>query len=52
MQIRLGYVAISKTLEEITTSSTITYTNYLKNGTEKRLDDIITSNLELLLSLD
>ena len=51
MQIRLGYVAISKTLEEITTSSTITYTNYLKNGTEKRLDDIITSNLESLIQI-
>ncbi len=46
MIIRLGYVAISKALDNITTSSTITYTNYknIENKDEK-LDNIIKSNL-------
>lgn len=45
MKIRLGYVAISKTID-ITCSHTITYTNYLKekNGIEK-IDNIIRENL-------
>lgn len=45
MKIRLGYACLSKTLD-ITSSSTYTYTNYLKD--EKRLeklDNIIKSNL-------
>ena len=29
MIVRLGYVAISKSLENVTTSHTLTYTNYL-----------------------
>ena len=32
MKIRLGYVAISKALENITTSSTITYTKFKEEG--------------------
>ena len=29
MKVRLGYVALSKALDDVTTSSTITYTNYI-----------------------
>jgi len=47
MKIRLGYVALSKALDNITTSSTITYTNYQKLDDSIRndkLDNIIKSN--------
>ena len=50
MNIRLGYACISKTLD-ITTSHTITYTNYEKlNKTEQeqKLKEIIEKNLENL----
>ena len=48
MNIRLGYVAISKTLN-ITTSHTITYTNYLKEqNKEEKLYEIIDKNLKNL----
>lgn len=50
MKIRLGYAAISKTLE-ITTSRTLTYTNYLKKEKEEGLriiDEKIRLNLEAL----
>ena len=50
MKIRLGYVAISLTLN-ITASKTITYTNYLKlNEKEKycKIDQIINQNFENL----
>ena len=48
MIIRLGYVAISKALN-ITSSGTITYTNYLKEENKnEKLDKIIKSNLENL----
>ncbi len=46
MKIRLGYVSISKALNNITPSSTFTYTNYLKcENKEEKLDSIIKSNL-------
>lgn len=46
MQIRLGYVAISKALA-LTTSSTITYTNFIKeNKPYNKLNNIIESNLD------
>lgn len=49
MIIRLGYVAISKALNDITTSSTYTYTNYLKDeNRNEKLDNIIKSNLNNL----
>lgn len=48
MIIRLGYVSISKTLDSITTSHTISYTNYLKEKKEERLDQIIRLNLNSL----
>lgn len=49
MIIRLGYVSISKTLDNITTSHTISYTNYLKEENKQdRLDQIIRLNLDSL----
>ena len=46
MKIRLGYVALSKTLDTITTSSTVSYTNYLKDQDLSKIDKVIISNLE------
>ncbi len=46
MKVRLGYACISKTLD-ITSSSTMTYTNYKKLGDDKaivKLDNIIKKN--------
>lgn len=49
MMVRLGYVALSKAMENITTSHTITYTNYLNNNYPvDKLIDITNSNLESL----
>ena len=48
MKIRLGYVAITKALD-ITTSSTITYTQFEKeNEPFDKLYTIITNNLDAL----
>lgn len=48
MIIKLGYVSISKALD-VTTSHTISYTNYLKEKDKKqKLDEIIKMNLEAL----
>ena len=47
MIIRLGYVAISNVLD-ITTSSTITYTNFIKNNNYNKLYEIINNNLDAL----
>lgn len=47
MKIRLGYVAISKALN-ITTSKTITYTNYIKDKNINNIYEIINSNLDSL----
>lgn len=45
MKIRLGYACISKTID-VTSSSTYTYTNYLKDDNhDSKLQDIIISNL-------
>ena len=41
MQIRLGYVAISKTLDKITSSSTITLTNFKKNPDDEEVINLI-----------
>lgn len=54
MKIRLGYVAISKTIDNITSSSSLSYTNYLKLSEEERktkLDSVIISNLLDLLKI-
>lgn len=49
MKIRLGYVALSKAMDNVTTSSTVTYTNYLnKNYTVDKLLDITKNNLKNL----
>lgn len=51
MIIRLGYACLSKTID-ITTSKTISYTNYLKinnkNKQNQKLDELIKSNLDSL----
>jgi len=48
MKIRLGYVAISLTLG-ITSSKTITYTNYKKTkNKDEKLDDLIKQNFKSL----
>lgn len=46
MLIRLGYACVSETLDHVTSSSTYTYTNFLKEQDYKKLDQIIKSNLE------
>ena len=49
MIVRLGYVALSKAMENVTTSHTITYTNYLNNNYPvDKLIDITSNNLESL----
>lgn len=49
MRVRLGYVALSKALDDVTTSSTITYTNYInKNYNTSKLLEITKDNLEAL----
>lgn len=49
MMVRLGYVALSKAMENVTTSHTITYTNYLNNNYPvDKLIDITSNNLESL----
>ena len=50
MKIRVGYVAISKTLD-ITPNSTITYTQYLKEQNIDKIYTIIEKNLESLKEL-
>lgn len=45
MKIRLGYVAISKSLEHVTSSHTLSYTNYEKNKDINKIYDIIYKNL-------
>ncbi len=49
MKVRLGYVALSKALDNVTSSRTITYTNYEKeNYPSDKLFEIIKSNLKSL----
>lgn len=51
MIVRLGYVALSKALD-ITSSGTITYTNYNKtSNNQEKLDLIIKSNFENLIEI-
>jgi len=46
MKIRLGYVAISKSLENITTSHSLTYTNFIKSNNDiNKIYDQIEKNL-------
>ena len=51
MKVRLGYVAITKTLDGITSSSTLTYTNYQKEPNNHKLSTVIKSNLEDLIKI-
>ena len=51
MLVRLGYVAISKTLDNITSSRTMTLTNYMKNTDYHKILSIIKSNLESLIEI-
>ncbi len=51
MKIRLGYVAIALNLEKVTSSSTLTYSRYLKlnqNEKLKKLKEVTYSNIEAL----
>ena len=49
MIIRLGYVAISNSME--TTNKTITYTNFIKDYNYDKIDEIIIQNLNNLEKL-
>ena len=52
MKVRLGYVALSKALDDVTTSSTITYTNYInKNYNTSKLLEITKKNLDSLYEI-
>lgn len=52
MKVRLGYVALSKALDDVTTSSTITYTNYInKNYGTSKLLEITKNNLDSLYEI-
>lgn len=48
MKIRLGYVSISKTLDNMLNFKTINYTNYLKEKNIKKIEDIVIHNLNTL----
>lgn len=50
MIIRLGYVALSKTID-VTSSKTITYTNYNKEPDIKKIENLIKENLNNLEEL-
>ena len=52
MKVRLGYVALSKALDDVTTSSTVTYTNYInKNYNTSKLLEITKNNLDSLYEI-
>lgn len=52
MKVRLGYVALSKALDDVTTSSTITYTNYInRNYNTSKLLEITKNNLDSLYEI-
>ena len=51
MKIRLGYACICQTLDNITTSSTYTYTNFSKTYNYTKLKSTITSNLSNLIKI-
>ena len=51
MIIRLGYVYISKTIEQYINQKTITYTNYQKTSNLEIIDNIIKHNLNNLLEI-
>ena len=51
MKVRLGYACISKTLNNITTSTPYTYSEYLNTNDFNKLNEIIKSNLEDLIEI-
>lgn len=51
MKVRLGYACISKTLNNITTSTPFTYSEYLKNKDLNNIDQVIKSNLNDLIEI-
>ena len=54
MKIRLGYVAIATTLDNITSSHTMTYSNYRKLGKKRgneKLLKVINWDLDSLLEI-
>ena len=51
MLIRLGYVSITKTLDNVTTSSTVTLTSFKKNNDYEKINLCIISNLEALIEI-
>lgn len=51
MLIRLGYVAISKTLENIVNFHNITYTEFSKNNDLEKLDNVIKDNFNTLSNI-
>ena len=51
MIVRLGYVALSKTLD-ITSSHSVSYTNFIKNNSDyEKLNAVIKLNLDSLNTL-
>ena len=51
MKIRLGYACISKTLDNVTSSHSYTYTNFEKEKDFKKLEEIIIKNFNDLEKL-
>ncbi len=51
MLIRLGYVSISKTLEDIVNFHNITYTEFTKNNNLDKLDNVIKENFNTLANI-
>lgn len=51
MLIRLGYVSISKTLEDIVSFHNITYTEFSKNNNLEKLDNVIKENFNTLSNI-
>lgn len=51
MLIRLGYVSISKTLEDIVNFHNITYTEFAKNDNLEKLDKVIKENFNTLFNI-
>ena len=51
MKIRLGYACICTSLDNITTSSTYTYTSFKQDNDFNKLDKVIKSNLEALIEI-
>lgn len=51
MLIRLGYVSISKTLENIVNFHNITYTEFTKNNNLEKLDNVIKDNFNTLSNI-